>query len=327
MVIPDTNGAEVDVTVNNTLTRNLGSLKVTKSLTGGTFADSFDFTYSCVLDEEEPITGTLSAAAGGSDQRNGIPTGYVCTVTETLPGAPSGYTWSTPVYSNNQERTPSNTVEIVVNEIPGETKEEPAIIQTASVNVANQLNLIPPPPPSDGSGGLTIGKTLTGAPDGYDSPAFQIAYSCTNGGPSGTVSLKAGTSTTVTNIPNGSVCTVSENSLPEPPTGYEWSKPTITGSPTSPITASAGGNVIVANALNPLLLTPVLPATIPPATVPPLPATVPVPAKATIPTAVPAGGGYDGPRQQVPAVVLVLMMVGLVGAVGAATRRRMLREE
>ncbi len=83
----------------------------------------------------------------------------------------------------------------------------------------------------------------------------------------------------------------------------------------------------VANALNAPIVPPVLPAVVPPAIVPPLPATVPVPAKATIPTSVPAGGGYEGPRKDVPLGALVLMMIGLVGAVGAATRKRMLREE
>ena len=57
------------------------------------------------------------------------------------------------------------------------------------------------------------------------------------------------------------------------------------------------------------------------------PTFVAVPAKATIPTAVPAGGGYYGPRKQVPVGALILVFVGLVGAVAAATRKRVLREE
>jgi hypothetical protein len=52
-----------------------------------------------------------------------------------------------------------------------------------------------------------------------------------------------------------------------------------------------------------------------------------VPAKATIPASVPAGGGYDGPRKDVPMSALILLFAGLVGLVGATARKRMLREE
>ena len=315
-------GERVVCTITNN--RKTGELVINKTLSGGLAAGSptsFDVLVRCTLDEVELPDRTASVPTNGSTTVQGIPTRAVCTVTEPgLPGAPTGYTWSAPVITDNQDDLTDGIVEIVEVVEPNPEQEVEGV-SVATVTVANKLN---PPSTPPGPGGLTISKTLTGAPDGYN-PAFQIAYSCTNGGPSGTVSLFAGGSATVTNIPNGSVCTVSENSLPEPPDGYTWSTPVISGSPTSPITASLGGKVTVANALNAPIVPPVLPAVVPPAIVPPLPATVP--AKATIPTSVPAGGGYEGPRKDVPLGALVLMMIGLVGAVGAATRKRMLREE
>jgi hypothetical protein len=207
------------------------------------------------------------------------------------------------------------------------------------VTVANKLN--PPPgctvncePPGPGS--LSISKTVTGGPAGYVGP-FDIQYSCTNGGPSGTASVTAGVAFVIPSIPNGSVCTVSEKTLPLAPAGYLWSSQSDTG---GVVTISTGktASVEVTNGLTPI---PPAPAVIVPVAVPapavikaPKPAkvtggvaVVAVPAKATLPTSVPAGGGYDGPRKDVPLGALVLLMIGLVGAVGAATRKRMLREE
>jgi hypothetical protein len=177
---------------------------------------------------------------------------------------------------------------------------------------------------------------VTGGPAGYVGP-FEIQYSCTNGGPSGTATVTANVPYVINNIPNGSVCTVSEKTLPQAPAGFLWSSQSDTGG-TVTISTGKTASVAVTNGLTPI---PVAPAVIPPApakvpVIVPAPkpakvtggvAVVPVPAKATIPTSVPAGGGYEGPRKDVPLGALVLMMIGLVGAVGAATRKRMLREE
>ena len=191
-----------------------------------------------------------------------------------------------------------------------------ALGQKATCTIVNDDVPKPPPP---GSGALAIAKTLSGGPVDYSGP-FTIAYSCSNGSNTiaGTVTVTAGGSQTVYNIPNGYVCNVTEN-LPAAPAGYAWSTPVINGSPTGAIAGNSTANVSVVNQLNPL---PVQPAVV----VPP-PAFVPVPQAATIPSSVPAGGGYYGQQKSDPRGALVLLFLGLVGVLTASARKRMLRKE
>jgi hypothetical protein len=196
--------------------------------------------------------------------------------------------------------------------------------EAATVTVANTLN----PPSTPTLGALRISKTLSGAPADYKG-SFSFGYSCSvNGqsGISGTVSMVAGDSATVYNVPSGSVCTVTEI-LPDAPPGYTWSTPVITGSPTGSIGAGSVAGVTVANQLNPL---PVEPATVTPVapeavSVPEagtVPTTVAVPEAATIPTGVPAGDGSQWPTQGPPLLAMVLLAVGGFGIAGARIRLR-----
>jgi hypothetical protein len=325
-VFVPTDGGTEEATVTNT--RDTGEFTITKTLTGGPngFTGPFPITYLCTLEGVKDLTETKSLAAGETWPVTGIPTGYKCSVTEELPGAPDGYTWSTPVITDNEAPTADGIVQVV--KIVAETVEEtetPAFV--AAITVANQLTENPTTRSS--AGGLSITKTLSGGPADFNGK-FQVQYSCTNGGPSGTVSLAAGATETVFNVPNGSVCTVTEPNLPTPPTGYTWATPKISGSGGT-VTNGSTIAVTVANTLNEGFVPPVLPATIeqetPTLITAPAPATVGVPEAATIPTAVPAGGGYDGPRKDVPVWMLALMLLGLVGAVGAATRKRSVSEQ
>ena len=59
------------------------------------------------------------------------------------------------------------------------------------------MNCSPP-----GPGSLSISKKVTGGPSGYVGP-FDIQYTCTNGGPSGTAGVTAGVPFVIPNIPNG----------------------------------------------------------------------------------------------------------------------------
>ena len=298
------------ITVGNTITKDRGSLTVTKVLTGSVpegFASTFDIDYDCGVDtdRETAISGTLTLAGGKSETVSGIPTGNTCTITESgLPTLPQYYSWvQSPSYGNNQESTPANVVEIVT-------------APTAAVTVTNTVsyNPPPPPPPPPGWGGLSISKVVTGGPAGYVGP-FDIQYSCTSGGPSGTASVTAGVPFVINNIPNGSVCTVSENTLPQAPTGYFWSSQSDTGG-TVTISTGRTSSVTVTNGLSPI---PVAQAVISPQ-----PATVAVPAKATLPAAVPAGGGAMAQRNDALVGAVLLLFIGLVGAGTAATRRRLL---
>jgi hypothetical protein len=84
-----------------------------------------------VIEDAVQAEGSVVVAAGATSAVEGIPTGAVCTVTETVPGAVAGFTWAVPVI------TGSPTVEI-----------DKEIVR--SVTVANALTAIPipPPPPS-----------------------------------------------------------------------------------------------------------------------------------------------------------------------------------
>ena len=75
------------------------------------------------------------------------------------------------------------------------------------------------------TGSLKITKALTGGPQGYTGP-FDVAYNC-GVGHTGTTSVSAGSSKTITGIPLLAVCTVSEPVLPSPPAGYSFGTPTF----------------------------------------------------------------------------------------------------
>ena len=82
----------------NTLTRNLASIALTKTVTGGPSAGVtgvFHFQASCDADGTFPGDVTLSAASSGTGSIAGVPAGANCTVSElaSLPSAPAGLTW------------------------------------------------------------------------------------------------------------------------------------------------------------------------------------------------------------------------------------------
>jgi hypothetical protein len=81
-----------------------------------------------VIEDTVQAEGSVVVAAGATSTVDGIPTGAVCTVTETVPAAVAGFTWAVPVI------TGSPTV--------GIDKEI-----ARSVTVANALTAIPIPPP------------------------------------------------------------------------------------------------------------------------------------------------------------------------------------
>jgi hypothetical protein len=289
---------KVTVTTQNTLTRDEGNLRVTKSLTGtpADFDPDFDVSYTCTLEGEEDITGSATVAAGGSVElpsEGTIPAGYECTVIEgALPTLPAGYSWNAPGYSNNQGTEPGNVVTIVKNTVLPPDQEIP-IDQMATVAIANSATTpsVPVTPASGGgAGALTVSKTLTGGPEGF-APAFSIAWACSGstGSLSGVLSVAAGGSATVFNVPNGYTCSVSEDALPDAPAGFTWGIPAISGSPTSAISGNSTVSVTVANSLIAEEVAPVEPASPVEPAVPVEPASPDTPAG--VPLLVPAGGG------------------------------------
>ncbi len=154
---------------------------------------AFPMSYLCTFEGDDDIEGSVDVNGGETvtvPDEGGIPNwirvhGYE----GTLPVLPQYYSWvNSPAYSNNQNADPVGTVTIVDD--PVDEGDDPI----AKVTVTNTVNYNPPPPPPPppGSGSLEINKVVTGGPDGYVGP-FDIAYSCTNGGPSKTVGVTAGT--------------------------------------------------------------------------------------------------------------------------------------
>lgn len=93
-------------------------------------------------------------------------------------------------------------------------------------------------------GRLVLAKALTGGPAGYTGP-FTIAYDCNDGtAHDGTVSVNAGSSSTISGIPTGTSCVVSET-LPTAPLGYTFGTPTFSPSATAVIPAGNGSSVTV----------------------------------------------------------------------------------
>ena len=132
---------------------------------------------------------------------NGIPTGTTCTVTEVAPDAITGFTWGPITY------TPAS---VVIGTNP-----------TVSITVGNSI--------TRDRGSLRILKTLSN-PDGATVPAsFLVDYSCGTG-QTGQVSVSPGNPATVTGIPTGSTCTVTEVAPAAIP-GFTWG--TITYTPAS----------------------------------------------------------------------------------------------
>ena len=215
-----------EVTVTNTISRDTGSLKITKSFdaNGSGFAGDFSIGYDC--NDGTSNDGTVTLAAGASQTINGIPTGTECTVSEpSTPTPPPGWSFGTPTTN------PSNgTVTIVTS-------------PTAEVTVTNTI--------SRDTGSLKITKSFDANGSGFAGD-FSIGYDCNDGTSNdGTVTLAAGASQTINGIPTGTECTVSEPSTPTPPPGWSFGTPTTNPSNgTVTIVTSPTADVTVTNTIS-----------------------------------------------------------------------------
>ena len=214
-VVISTAGQTFDITVGNSITRDLGNFKITKSTSnpnGATLPAAFTGTYDCGTG----YTGVFSVADGASQTISGIPTGNTCSVVETAPVPITGYTWGTITY------TPAS---IVISTKGG----------TFEIVVGNSI--------TRDRGSLVLAKTLTGGPLGFTGP-FTIHYDC-GVGFIGDVSVSVGGSATVSNIPTLTSCIVSEPTLPIAPGGYHFGTPSFSPSATVIIPAGNGSSVTV----------------------------------------------------------------------------------
>ena len=216
----DGNSPSATVMVNNTLTRDTGSLELVKHLSGGPagYTGPFTIHWDCGLFG----SGNESVAAGSSATVSSIPTGTHCMVSETPPSPPTGYTFGTPTFS------PSAAVTI---------QDKDA---TVTVTTNNTL--------TRDTGSLHITKSVVGGGSGFTG-SFGVHVVCTGDGGTydRTIAYPTPGDVTITGIPTGNTCTVTETSKSSPPTGYTWGTVTITGSPTAVISSVTTRAVTVTN--------------------------------------------------------------------------------
>lgn len=214
----ETKGGTFEIVVGNSISRDTGSLKILKTLSnpdGASVPASFTVNYNCGTG----FTGQVSVAPGSPATVNGIPTGSTCSVTEVAPAAIPGYTWGTISY------TPAS--------VTIDTKD--GIVE---ITVGNSI--------TRDRGSLKLSKALTGGPAGYTGP-FQINYDCDGTAFDGFVSVAAGSFKTVSGIPTGTSCTISET-LPTPPAGYAFGTPAFT--PSNVVTISEKGVTVEVTVTN-----------------------------------------------------------------------------
>ncbi len=219
------------VTITNRIVQRLGSFAVTKQVsgpsgyTGGT-SRVFPVDYTCTLDSAPTISGTLDVTLREAvSPASSIPTGSVCTFTESLTAqtgdfADASYVWGTPTVSPE-----SITV---------------GVATTASVTLTN--------PYTRQFGSLVVTKEVQGS--GYlggTAANFRVQYECAE--EPAELTVADGGSVTVPNIPAGTTCTVSEvapdASLLDP--AYAWGTPVWTPGTTAVVPANGSVTVSVAN--------------------------------------------------------------------------------
>jgi hypothetical protein len=210
-----------EVTVANSIKRNSrGALAIAKTVSnpdGAKLPVSFTIDFDCGVDN----SGSVFLPAGSSTILPGIPIGNTCTTSEKAPAPIAGYTWENPVI------TPAS---VTISSASAKY----------SVTVTNSIRKIE-------TGALTIAKTVSN-PDRAALPvSFTIDYDC-GAGRKGSVQPAAGGSTTVSGIPVGSTCTVTEKS-PAAIDGYTWASPVIAPASIVVSSASAKYSVTVTNSI------------------------------------------------------------------------------
>jgi uncharacterized repeat protein (TIGR01451 family) len=210
------------VSVTNTLTANPGKITVTKAMvlpTGVAGPFSFGFTATC----DRPSIGSTFSATLNNYPTNtsvdipNIPAGATCSLSETLPAAPSGYAWAPVSFSGLN----------------------PAIMSTGGTQTSTATNTL-------ASGSLTVSKAISGATEGVaEGASVSVTVTCTGGGGvtlpgfGNAQSLTIGSSLNFPNIVPGSTCSVSEDLTSRPALlgpQYQWQAPVIT----APVTIANG---------------------------------------------------------------------------------------
>jgi uncharacterized repeat protein (TIGR01451 family) len=232
-----TDGATASVTITNHVEQRSGTFSLTKVVNGpGGFVGGtervFPVSYTCTLANGPTTSGSLDVTlAGPVSPAASIPRGSVCTFTEALTTQPgdfsdASYAWTGSSFSPASVTIGDNT--------------------TAAVTVTNTY--------VRELGSLVIAKIVQG--DGYlggGGANFTVAYDCGTGF-TGSVTIAAGGSATINNLPARIACTVQE----VPPAanllapGFIWGTPTWSPGPVGIPPANGSTTLTVTNPTIPI---------------------------------------------------------------------------
>lgn len=220
------------VAFTNRLSRQVGAIALAKTISGGPASGvsaTFNFNADCSASNDGVYSGAISvtAAASGNASIANVPAGANCIVSEVPPAAgsaPANYQWGP---------TPAPVTLAAVS---------PAGPNTATfVNALNRVQ-----------SGLRIDKSVTGGPSSGLAATFTFTTNCSNpngpvdGSPFTSVIPIASPATTgsvsLTTIPAGSSCTVTETAptAAAAPIGYVWGA--TPAAQTVEISATPGSN-------------------------------------------------------------------------------------
>lgn len=196
-----------DVTCTITNTRDTAELRLVKQVSGSNDPNDWTLTAQAAAPDNDRNIST----PGGSGQFETVYAGTQYTLGETGPGgySPSNWVCSSQDVVAQADIPVSNNGTVT---IPRGARVTCTIVNTRD------------------TGSLTIAKEFNPQTSGF-AGTFDIAYTCVEGTTavtSGTVTVGAGQSQTITGLPTGTTCTVSEPTLPTAPAGWSFNPPTLT---------------------------------------------------------------------------------------------------
>ena len=217
------------VTLTNPIRRLLGGFSVTKHVTGETGGyvpgTKFTITYNC----GPGATGALQVIDGETQGVGSLPLGTVCHLSETGKPTPKD-----PSYIFGPEKwDPSDTVTI--------TKEDGVVALVLDNPIVRVL------------GSFRLTKKVTGETAGYvPKSTFAVAYDC-GGDLTGTLTLTNGETKSVSGLPIGTVCTLSEGDKPDTTDpSYVYGHESFDPSNTVTIVANDSANTVSVVLTNPI---------------------------------------------------------------------------
>ena len=215
-------GGEDSVVCEITNTHDTAQLKLKKTVTGDGQKSPADWNLTAAADA--PFAQKNFTVAGSNDSFSSVYSDTAYTLSESGPGGYTG-TW---VCTGTGVTQVGDTVKVAKD-------------GQGTCTITNTRDVT----------SLTIAKELDVKDSGFTG-TFDIDYRCVEGTTvkQGSVKLAAGASDTITGMPTGSVCTVTEPALPQAPSGWAFSAPRF--EPTSgevTLSKNQTARVTVTNAL------------------------------------------------------------------------------